>query len=147
MRYVFTALCAVTPLHFFAQTTPPGPKAQAPATGDQTSGMSSGGSSTGGTFAPVCDQEHHPITAGGFVDQGPIVFQDITKQAGLAGWRHVMGAQVIKLIIEADGSGVGLIDYDNDGWLDVYMVNGSTFKALDEKKEPPHAALFHNNHN
>jgi hypothetical protein len=39
-----------------------------------------------------------------------------------------------------------LIDYDNDGWLDIYLVNGSTFDALDGKEEPPHAALFHNNH-
>src|ERR1035438_7067248 len=87
-RYVFVALFAVSPLHFFAQTTSPGPKAQVPATVGQTGGMSSGGNSTGGTFAPVYDQEHRPITAGGFVDHGPIVFQDITKQAGLAGWRH-----------------------------------------------------------
>ena len=49
-------------------------------------------------------------------------------------------------IIETKGSGVGLIDYDNDGWLDIYLVNGSTFDALDGKETPPHAALFHNNH-
>ncbi len=36
--------------------------------------------------------------------------------------------------------------YDNDGWLDIYLVNGSTFNALDGKEKPPHAALFHNNH-
>ncbi len=41
---------------------------------------------------------------------------------------------------------MGLIDYDNDGWLDIYIVNGSTFHALDGKETPPHAALFHNNH-
>jgi hypothetical protein len=108
--------------------------------------MSSGGNSTGGTFAPVYDAEHRPITAGGFVEEGPIVFQDITKQAGLAGWRHVMGTPEKNFILEADGSGVGLIDYDNDGWLDIYLVNGSTFGALDGKESPPHAALFHNNH-
>ena len=51
-----------------------------------------------------------------------------------------------KYIIETNGSGVGLIDYDNDGWLDIYVVNGSTFDALDGKETPPHAALFHNNH-
>ena len=44
------------------------------------------------------------------------------------------------------GPGVCLIDYDNDGWLDIYLVNGSTFDALDGKEEPPHAALFRNNH-
>src|SRR5580698_7044506 len=145
-NFVFVALFAVTTLHFFAQTTSPPTQAQVPANVGQMGGTSSGGSRTGGTFAPVYDQEHRPITAGGFVDQGPIVFEDITKQAGLAGWRHVMGTQEIGLILEADGSGVGLIDYDNDGWLDIYMVNGSTFKALDGKEEPPHAALFHNNH-
>ena len=51
-----------------------------------------------------------------------------------------------KYIIETNGSGMGLIDYDNDGWLDIYVVNGSTFDALDGKETPPHAALFHNNH-
>jgi enediyne biosynthesis protein E4 len=105
-----------------------------------------GGNSTGGTFAPVYDSEHRPITAGGFVDTGPVVFQDITRQAGLANWRHVMGTPEKNFILEADGSGVGLIDYDNDGWLDIYLVNGSTFNALDGKESPPHAALFHNNH-
>jgi hypothetical protein len=57
-----------------------------------------------------------------------------------------MGTPEKKYIIETNGSGVGLIDYDNDGWLDIYIVNGSTFDALDGKETPPHAALFHNNH-
>ena len=57
-----------------------------------------------------------------------------------------MGNADKRLIIDTNGSGVGLIDYDNDGWLDIYMVNGSTFKAMDGKEETPHAALFHNNH-
>ena len=57
-----------------------------------------------------------------------------------------MGTADKKYILETDGSGVGLIDYDNDGWLDIYLVNGSTYDALNGKKTPPHAALFHNNH-
>ena len=57
-----------------------------------------------------------------------------------------MGTPEKKYILETDGSGVGLIDYDNDGWLDIYLVNGSTYKALDGKEPAPHAALFHNNH-
>jgi hypothetical protein len=92
------------------------------------------------------DAEKRPITAGGFVDSGPVIFKDITKEAGLSGWTHVMGAADKGLIIDTNGSGVGLIDYDNDGWLDIYLVNGSTFNALDGKETPPHAALFHNNH-
>jgi hypothetical protein len=57
-----------------------------------------------------------------------------------------MGNADKRLIIDTNGSGVGLIDYDNDGWLDIYLVNGSTFNALDGQQEPPHSALFHNNH-
>ena len=87
-----------------------------------------------------------PITATGIVDSGPIPFEDVTKAAGLSGWQHTMGNADKRLIIDTNGSGVGLIDYDNDGWLDIYMVNGSTFAAMDGKAEPPHAALFHNNH-
>src|SRR5580658_3271650 len=87
-----------------------------------------------------------PITAGGFAVSGPVVFEDVTRAAGLSGWTHVMGAADRGLIIDTNGSGVGLIDYDNDGWLDIYLVNGSTFNALDGKETPSHAALFHNNH-
>jgi hypothetical protein len=96
--------------------------------------------------APVYDALKRPITAGGFVESGPVIFQNITKQAGLSGWRHKMGVPEKNYIVEANGSGVALLDYDNDGWLDIYLVNGSTFDALDGKEEPPHAALFHNNH-
>ncbi|MFC5861327.1 CRTAC1 family protein [Acidicapsa dinghuensis] len=106
----------------------------------------SSGNSTGVAAKAVYDEQHRPITAGGFVKTGPIIFQDISKESGLASWTHTMGRTDKQFIIDADGSGVGLIDYDNDGWLDIYLVNGSTFEALDGKTTPPHAALFHNNH-
>jgi hypothetical protein len=105
------------------------------------SGIASGVSS-----APIFDRQGRPITAGGFVEAGPVVFQDITKPAGLSGWIHKDGSPESKFIVEANGSGVALLDYDNDGWLDIYLVNGSTFRSLDGKEEAPHAALFHNNH-
>lgn len=105
-----------------------------------------GGSSTRGEFAPVLDSEKRPITAGGFVKTGPVIFQDITQKAGLSSWHHTMGTPQKNYIVETTGSGVALLDYDNDGWLDIYMVNGSTYDALTGKAEPPHAALFHNNH-
>ncbi len=108
--------------------------------------QSTGGTSTAGAHAAVHDAENRPITAGGFVDSGPVVFEDVTEKSGLASWKHTMGTPDKHFIIEANGSGVGLIDYDGDGWLDIYLVNGSTYDALDGKATPPHAALFHNNH-
>jgi enediyne biosynthesis protein E4 len=96
--------------------------------------------------APIHDAENRPITAGGFVDSGPVIFQDISKQSGLTTWRHQMGIPKKQFIIETNGSGVGLIDYDNDGWLDIYLVNGSTYEAEKSTAPAPHAALFHNNH-
>jgi hypothetical protein len=105
-----------------------------------------GGNSTAGAHAAVHDAENRPITAGGFVDSGPVVFEDITQKSGLGVWKHTMGNKNKQFILETNGSGVGLIDYDNDGWLDIYLVNGSTVDAMNGKAAPPHAALFHNNH-
>jgi hypothetical protein len=102
--------------------------------------------STGGVHAAVLDSEKRPITAGGFVESGPVVFQDISAKAGLTRWRHVMGTPEKTFILETVGSGVALLDYDNDGWLDIYLVNGSTYDAMSGKASAPHAALFHNNH-
>lgn len=105
-----------------------------------------GGSVTGGVFAPVYDENHRPITVGGTVKTGPVIFKDIAKEAGLTSWQHHMGTADKRAIVDTIGSGVALLDYDNDGWLDIYLVNGSTREALNGKASPPHAALFHNNH-
>jgi len=80
------------------------------------------------------------------VKEGPVIFKDISEKSGLTTWKHTMGTPQKRYILETIGSGVGLLDYDHDGWLDIYIVSGSTYDALDGKAEPPHAALFHNNH-
>jgi hypothetical protein len=103
------------------------------------------GMSTGGAHAPVKDRKSRPITAGGFVDDAPVVFLDITKQSGLAKFHHRSGSPEKSTILEAPGSGVALLDYDNDGWLDIYLLNGSTAAAMKGKEAPPRAMLFHNN--
>ena len=133
LRYfsIFCVLLTVCPLH--GQSTP-------------TAAPQSMGVNTGGNYAPVLDEQKRPITAGGFVKTGPVVFQDVAAKAGLTVWRHTMGTPQKQTILEATGSGVALLDYDHDGWLDIYMVNGSTYEALAGKATAPHAALFHNNH-
>src|SRR5216683_2540021 len=104
------------------------------------------GTSTGGAHAAVKDALSRPITAGGFVDGAPVVFSDITHAAGLDKFHHKSGTPDKGTILETPGSGVALLDYDNDGWLDIYLLNGSTFPALKGKEAPPRAMLLHNNH-
>jgi hypothetical protein len=104
------------------------------------------GVATGNPHVPVKDALSRPITAGGFVDGAPIVFADITKQAGLDKFHHRSGALEKTTILETIGSGVALLDYNNDGWLDIYLLNGSTFAALKGKEAAPRAMLLHNNH-
>ncbi len=105
-----------------------------------------GGMSTGGAHAPIRDAHSRPITAGGFVDDAPVVFADVTHAAGLDKFHHRSGSAEKNVILEVPGSGVALLDYDNDGWLDIYLLNGSTFPALKGKEAAPRAMLFHNNH-
>lgn len=106
----------------------------------------SGGVATGGIFAPIKDALSRPITAGGFVDGGPVVFEDVTQRSGLSAFRNHTGTPEKAYILELATGGVALFDYDNDGWLDIYLINGSTYRALKGLEPPPHAALFHNNH-
>jgi hypothetical protein len=75
-----------------------------------------------------------------------VIVEDIAEKAGLTKWKHTMGPPTKSVILETVGSGVALLDYDGDGWLDIYLVNGSTYDALSGKTKAPRAALFHNNH-
>ena len=118
-------------------------QAQKPTEGAQNVGTS--GVKTGGAHSAVLDSRSRPITAGGFVASGPHVFDDVAEKAGLTTWQHRMGTPEKHFILETVGSGVALLDYDNDGWLDIYLVNGSTYEAEAGKAAAPHAALFHNN--
>ena len=74
------------------------------------------------------------------------MFLDVSHKAGLASWRYASGSADKRYIVESLGGGVALLDYDNDGWLDIYLVNGMTYDAMNGKAYPPHAALFRNNH-
>ncbi len=59
-------------------------------------------------------------------------FKDVTKDSRL--WfRHNFGAKQLENILMTTGSGCALFDYDNDGWLDAFMVNGT---YLDAKGAP-----------
>ncbi|MGA8041432.1 MAG: VCBS repeat-containing protein, partial [Terracidiphilus sp.] len=138
-------VCAV-PAFVFGQVTETTPAASGQQPAASQAPTPGGGQATGSPHAIQLDAQHRPITAGGFVKSGPVVFEDASEKAGLTHWTHTMGTPDKHYLVETKGSGVCLLDYDHDGWLDIYVVNGSTFDALDGKAAPPHAALFHNNH-
>ena len=50
-----------------------------------------------------------------------------------------------KYIVESTGSGVAIVDYDDDGWPDIFLVNGSTLEGFPQGQEPT-SHLYHNNH-
>ncbi|MFP5227840.1 MAG: CRTAC1 family protein [Acidobacteriota bacterium] len=139
------AMATMAALFLAAQSPSALPQSGAPAGGGSIR-QSQGGMASSGPHRAQFDSQHRPITAGGFVKSGPVVFRDVAAAAGLTRWRHQAGTPQKRLILEEKGPGVCLLDYDNDGWLDIYFVNGSTYSALAGKTASPHAALFHNNH-
>ena len=72
-----------------------------------------------------------------------VSFEDVATEAGLTGL-HVSGGETEKnYILETTGSGVALFDYDSDGLLDIFLVNGSRFDGFSEEKDPL-SYLYHN---
>ncbi len=72
-------------------------------------------------------------------------FTDVAKEAGLTTPVVFGGETTKKYIIETTGTGVAIFDYDNDGWPDIFVVNGTTLDALPTAKSPT-SHLYRNNH-
>jgi len=71
-------------------------------------------------------------------------FEDLARKVGLD-VRNVYGGDTHKeFIIETTGNGAIIFDYDNDGWPDIYLPNGSTVEGF-SKEQAPTGHLFHNN--
>jgi len=73
-----------------------------------------------------------------------IRFSDVTPRSGLA-FTTNSSPTPNKNQPETMVSGVGLIDYDNDGWLDIYFVNGAAIPSLRKESAIYKNRLFHNN--
>src|SRR5205809_3910290 len=72
-------------------------------------------------------------------------FQDIAEKAGLTMTNVFGGVDTKKYIIETTGTGVAIFDYDNDGWPDIFIVNGTTLEGFPSGKAPTNH-LYRNNH-
>jgi len=141
-KILFSFIFAATVVPAVAQQAQPSPETPSPSPSDSSYMRVL----LRPTHPAVFDAQRRPITAGGFVDNAPVVFQDFSHQSGLDKFHHRSGTPQQSSIIEVPGSGVALLDYDNDGWLDIYLLNGSTIAALKRREPPPKAMLFHNNH-
>ncbi len=72
-----------------------------------------------------------------------VTFRDITQKAGIH-FVHNNAAFGKKYLPETMGPGVAFIDYDNDGWPDIFIVNGMDWPGHAAKHSTP--KLYHNNH-
>jgi hypothetical protein len=73
----------------------------------------------------------------------PVTFRDVAESAGIK-FQHDNAASPEKYLIETMGSGCGWIDYDQDGLLDLYLVNGATTHVYSPNR-PVRSALYRNN--
>jgi hypothetical protein len=83
-----------------------------------------------------------PITKAQNAEAG-VTFQDVTAKAGIH-FVHNNGAFGKKFLPETVGPGVAFIDYDNDGWPDIFLVNGTDWPGHGQRHTTP--KLYHNNH-
>ena len=87
------------------------------------------------------------MLAGVLASQSPaargIQFVDVAVESGIT-FKHDNAASKDKYLIETMGSGAAWLDYDGDGYLDVYLVNSAATKAYTPSK-PLRSALYHNN--
>jgi hypothetical protein len=72
-------------------------------------------------------------------------FVNIARAAGLDSPTIFGGATSNKYLLETTGTGVAAFDYDNDGWLDLFLVNGSTLEGFPPGKAPTNH-LYRNRH-
>jgi hypothetical protein len=71
-------------------------------------------------------------------------FRDITEAAGIR-FTHTTGAFGEKLLPETMGSGVALLDYDNDSWQDILFINSCCWPGYENNRQPaPTLALYRN---
>src|SRR5471030_861303 len=72
-------------------------------------------------------------------------FVNVAREAGLNA-KTIFGAErKNKYLLETTGCGVAFFDYDNDGWLDLFFVNGTRFETVYPKGQEPISRLYKNN--
>jgi hypothetical protein len=85
------------------------------------------------------------VRAGGFESsQGKAIFEEVPVASSGIHWVHTAGKSPMKYLPESSGAGCAFFDYDNDGWMDIYLVNSGKCDFYDPPK-PLRNALYRNN--
>jgi len=80
----------------------------------------------------------------GFQDANRYPFEEISAERSGIRWRHTNGKSLEKYLPESTGAGCAFLDYDNDGWMDIYLVNSGACDFWTPEK-PLRNALYRNN--
>src|SRR4249920_1869092 len=86
---------------------------------------------------------HHLLDGAGQQPAHPLFEQLPASTTGIT-WRHVNGRSPEYYLAETTGAGCAFLDYDNDGWMDIYLVNSGQCDFY-TPKQPLRNALYHNN--
>src|SRR5579864_8032648 len=94
-------------------------------------------------FDPIAiAQQAKPVVA---ATASIATFTDLAEKAGLTAQNTFGGIDTKKYIIETTGNGVAIFDYDNDGWPDIFLVNGTKLEGFPAGQGPTNR-LYRNNH-
>jgi hypothetical protein len=74
-----------------------------------------------------------------------VQFVNVAREAGLRAKTVFGGEKKNRFLLETTGCGAAFFDFDNDGWLDIFLVNGTRFEAKYAKGEQPTNRLYKNN--
>jgi hypothetical protein len=72
------------------------------------------------------------------------LFEEVSAASSGIHWVHTVGKSRMKYLPESSGAGCAFLDYDNDGWMDIYLVNSGKCDFYDPPK-PLRNALYRNN--
>jgi hypothetical protein len=95
------------------------------------------------SFTSACDNTDPPTPTKTPSDSSKVLFVDVSEDAGLSEFRHVTGAFGEKWLPETMGSGLAIMDFDGDGWLDLMVASGGIW-AESGQVNPPVVRLFKN---
>jgi enediyne biosynthesis protein E4 len=90
------------------------------------------------------DEKPRPKAADTGSDALGVSFLNVARESGLNAKTIFGGEHKNKYLLETTGCGVAFYDYDNDGWLDIFLVNGSRLEGFPAGSEPV-SHLFRNN--